>query len=575
MKTYKGISASPGIVIGKVFVFKHQKLEISDYPIECGSEEKEFQRFIKGRDLAIEQLNCVYNKALSTLGEDEAEIFEGHIELISDEDIEDGVKDLIFSKKMCAEKAATQVMEENAKDMESLDNPYMQERAADLRDIGKRLTYCIAGVSLMSLADIEEPVIIIAEDLTPSDTAQIDKDKVLGFACEVGGSTSHVAIMARTLELPALVGCSSVLHELNNGDEIILDASMGKIITDIDEDTRSEYLNKIKAFFDNKKTLEALKDLPAETLDGHRVELCANIGTDIDVEGAIKHGAEGVGLYRTEFLFMDKPQMPCEDVQMEAYRNVAQAIDGRGIIIRTIDIGGDKSLEYLDFPKELNPFLGWRAIRMCLDTPDIIITQLRAILRASVYGKLRIMFPMIISVKEIRKLKSLVEEVKASLKSEGIPFDENIEVGIMIETPASAVIAPILAKEVDFFSIGTNDLTQYTLAVDRGNEKIAELYQPMHPAVLTLIKNVIDASHAEGKWTGMCGELAGNEIATLLLLGLGLDEFSMSASSISRVKKIIRSVSYSQAKELSEKALSMSTADEIVELLNNYILNLE
>ncbi|MGD1821655.1 MAG: phosphoenolpyruvate--protein phosphotransferase [Pleomorphochaeta sp.] len=574
MKTFSGISASPGIVIGKVFVFRHQKLEISDYPIACGSEEAEFKRFIQGRDLAIEQLNAVYQKALETLGEDDAEIFEGHIELIGDEDIEEGIKEYIFSKRMCAEKASVLVMEENAKDLEALDNPYMQERAADIRDIGKRLSYCIAGVELMSLSDIEEPVIIIAEDLTPSDTAQIDKDKVLGFACEVGGATSHVAIMARTLELPALVGCSSLLNELNNGDEIILDASTGKIITEIDDKTRAEYQTKIEAFFDNKKALESLKDLTVETTDGHKVELCANIGTDRDVEGALKHGADGVGLYRTEFLFMDKPQMPCEEVQMQAYKNVAEAMGDRGIIIRTIDIGGDKSLEYLDFPKELNPFLGWRAIRMCLDTPNIIITQLRAILRASAYGNLKIMFPMIISVKEIRKLKALVEDVKKSLREENIPFDEDIEVGIMVETPASAVIAPILAKEVDFFSIGTNDLTQYTLAVDRGNEKISDLYQPLHPAVLTLIKNVIDASHAEGKWTGMCGELAGNEIATLILLGLGLDEFSMSASSILRVKKIIRSVSYSEAKELSEKVLQMGTTDEIISFMNNYILNL-
>lgn len=574
MKTFKGISASPGIVIGKVFVFKHQKLEISDFPIEDESKELEFQRFLDAREVAIDQLNCVYEKALVTLGEDEAEIFKGHIEIIQDEDIEEGIKDLIFSKKMCAEKATHEVMEENAKDLESLDNAYMRERAADIRDIGKRLIYSISGIQMTSLADISEPVIIIAEDLSPSDTAQLNKDYVLGFACEVGGSTSHVAIMARTLEIPALVGCSSLLKDLKNDDEIILDASMGKIIKNVDDETKAEYINKIKVFFDNKKALEALRDLPSQTLDNHKVELCANIGTDKDIDGAINHGAEGVGLYRTEFLFMDKPQMPCEEVQLEAYKKVAQAINGRGVIIRTIDIGGDKSLDYFDFPKELNPFLGWRAIRMCLDSPNILITQLRAILRASAFGKLRIMFPMIISVKEIRQLKKILEEVKDSLRSEKISFDEDIEVGIMIETPASAVIAPILAKEVDFFSIGTNDLTQYTLAVDRGNEKIAELYQPMHPAVLTLIKNVIDASHAEGKWTGMCGELAGNEIATLLLLGLGLDEFSMSASSISRVKKIIRSVNYSQAQEISKKALAMETSDEIIEFLNNYILNL-
>jgi len=568
MTSMKGISASPGIVIGKALVFRQQVIEITDDLIEKGQEEVEFQRFLDGRSLAGVQLKDIYQKALVNLGEEEAEIFEGHLEILTDEDIEEEVKDRIYSKLMHAEKASGEVMENNAREMEALDNPYMQERAADLRDIGKRLLYCIAGVDLVSLDSLEEPVIILTEDLTPSDTAQMDKNKVLGFATQVGGPTSHVAIMARTLELPAIVGSGKALNEIKTGTSLILDGSMGKIIIDPDEKTISEYEEKIRVFMMNRESLAKLKDLPAVTLDGHRVELCANIGTDKDVEGALKHGAEGVGLYRTEFLFMDKPQMPTEEEQFSAYKTVALAMEGKGIIVRTMDIGGDKSLEYFKFPEEMNPFLGWRAIRMCLDTPQILETQLRAILRASNFGKLRIMYPMIISVKEIYKLNEVLERVKSGLREDKISFDENIEVGIMVETPASAVIARRLAKEVDFFSIGTNDLTQYTLAVDRGNEKIADLYQPLHPAVLTLIKNVIDASHAEGKWTGMCGELAGNERAAILLLGMGLDEFSMSAISIARIKNIIRNVKYEDAKILADKALEMGTTSEIIQLLD-------
>ena len=411
----------------------------------------------------------------------------------------------------------------------------------------------------------------MAYDLTPSETAQLNLEKVLGFITDIGGRTSHTSIMARSLELPAIVGTNDVTARVNTGDYLILDAVNNRV-----------YVNPTQAEIDELKTLEAklaeekaelakLKDLPAVTLDGHKVEVVANIGTIRDCEGAHRNGAEGVGLYRTEFLFMDRDQLPSEEEQFIAYKEVVEAMEGRLVVLRTMDIGGDKELPYLNLPKEMNPFLGWRAIRIALDRREILRAQLRAVLRASAFGKLAVMFPMIISVEEIRELKSVLETLKAELRAEGKAFDENIQVGVMVETPSAAVNAKFLAKEVDFFSIGTNDLTQYTLAVDRGNELISHLYNPMSPSVLGLIKQVIDASHAEGKWTGMCGELAGDERATLLLLGMGLDEFSMSAISVPRIKKLIRHVNYQEVKALADEALQKPTAAEIEQLIQAFL----
>ncbi|MGL1892541.1 MAG: phosphoenolpyruvate-protein phosphotransferase PtsI [Spirochaetaceae bacterium] len=567
-----GISASPGIVISKAFVYTHQELVISSVDISKEEINTEVESFITGRAKAESQLQAVYNKAVKNLGEEEAEIFEGHIEILMDEDLEEEILECIKLQQMAADRAANFVIEENAKEMEELDNSYMRERAADIRDIGKRLIYAIRNVELSSLDNFDQEVIVFAKDLTPSDTAQLDKSKVLGFVTETGGVTSHVAIMAKSMEIPAIVGTGNVLPNISDGDIIILDASKGCIIFEPSDEKLKEYIDKIEVQENNNNELAKLRDLPAITLDGHRVELCANIGSDKDVEPALKHGAEGVGLYRTEFLYMDRPKMPTEDEQFEAYKLVAESMGERSVIIRTMDIGGDKELDYFEFPKEDNPFLGWRAIRMCLDIPEFLTTQLRGILRASNFGKLRIMFPMIISVNEIKKLKIILESVKSELRSEGINFDEHIEVGIMIETPAAAIIANKLIKEVDFFSIGTNDLTQYTLAVDRGNEKIAHLYQPFHPAVLNLIKTVIDASHAHGKWTGMCGEFAGNEKAALLLLGMGLDEFSMSAISIGKVKNLIRKSNYSELKKLANEVLEKGEISDILNILDKLLL---
>jgi len=568
-----GISASPGIVIGKAFVYKQQELVISQEPVAEDSVENEIGKFLSGREQTEKQLQLVYQKAVKNLGEEEAEIFEGHIEILLDEDLGEEITDLIKNERVSAEKAVNVCIEQNAVEMEELDNPYMRERAADIRDIGKRLMYAIKGIELSTLDNLQDEVIVFAGDLTPSDTAQMDKTKVLGFATESGGVTSHVAIMAKSMEIPAIVGMGDSIGEIIDGLSVVLDASMGKVIINPSNEVLERYKEKIRVFEINQKELAKLKDLPAETLDGHRVELCANIGSEKDVEPALRHGAEGVGLYRTEFLYMDRPKMPTEEEQFEAYKTVAESMGDRSIIIRTMDIGGDKELSYFDFPEEENPFLGWRAIRMCLDIPEFLTVQLRAILRASCFGKLRIMFPMIISVNEIQKLNEFIDSVKFKLRNEGIAFDENIEVGIMIETPAAAVIADKLIKEVDFFSIGTNDLTQYTLAVDRGNEKIAHLYQPLHPAVISLIKQVIDASHAAGKWTGMCGELAGNERAALLLLGLGLDEFSMSAISIGKIKNLIRNSRYDDLKNLAAKVLEQGEISDIIDLLDQTLLS--
>ncbi|MDX5630032.1 MULTISPECIES: phosphoenolpyruvate-protein phosphotransferase PtsI [unclassified Brenneria] len=566
-----GILVSPGIAFGKALLLKEDEIVINRKKISADQVEQEVERFLTGRAKAAKQLEAIKIKAGKTLGAEKEAIFEGHIMLLEDEEFEQEIIALIKEEHASADAAAYSVIENQAKALEELDDEYLKERAADMRDIGKRLLKNILGMTIIDLGDIEDEVILVAADLTPSETAQLNLDKVLGFITDLGGRTSHTSIMARSLELPAIVGTTDATKQVKNGDFLILDAVNNKIY----QNPSAEVIDELKAvqqqYNTEKHELAKLKDLPAITLDGHQVEVCANIGTVRDVAGAERNGAEGVGLYRTEFLFMDRDSLPTEEEQFQAYKAVAEAVGAQAVIVRTMDIGGDKDLPYMNLPKEENPFLGWRAIRICLDRKEILHAQLRAILRASVFGKLRIMFPMIISVEEVQALKAELEMLKGQLREEGKAFDESIEVGVMVETPAAATIAHHLAKEVDFFSIGTNDLTQYTLAVDRGNELISHLYNPMSPAVLTLIKQVIDASHAEGKWTGMCGELAGDERATLLLLGMGLDEFSMSAISIPRIKKIIRNANYEDAKALAEQALAQPTAQELSNLVSRFI----
>ena len=566
-----GILASPGIAFGKALLLKEDEIVIDRKKISADQVDQEVERFLSGRAKASAQLETIKTKAGETFGEEKEAIFEGHIMLLEDEELEQEIIALIKDKHMTADAAAHEVIEGQASALEELDDEYLKERAADVRDIGKRLLRNILGLKIIDLSAIQDEVILVAADLTPSETAQLNLKKVLGFITDAGGRTSHTSIMARSLELPAIVGTGSVTSQVKNDDYLILDAVNNQVYVN----PTNEVIDKMRAVQEQvaseKAELAKLKDLPAITLDGHQVEVCANIGTVRDVEGAERNGAEGVGLYRTEFLFMDRDALPTEEEQFAAYKAVAEACGSHAVIVRTMDIGGDKELPYMNFPKEENPFLGWRAIRIAMDRKEILRDQLRAILRASAFGKLRIMFPMIISVEEVRALRKEIEIYKQELRDEGKAFDESIEIGVMVETPAAATIARHLAKEVDFFSIGTNDLTQYTLAVDRGNDMISHLYQPMSPSVLNLIKQVIDASHAEGKWTGMCGELAGDERATLLLLGMGLDEFSMSAISIPRIKKIIRNTNFEDAKVLAEQALAQPTTDELMTLVNKFI----
>ncbi len=452
---------------------------------------------------------------------------------------------------------------------ESMDNEYFRERAADIKDIKKRILAHLLGVKVNDPSTIDEQVVIIAEDLTPSDTAQLDRNFVKGFATNIGGRTSHSAIMARSLEIPAVVGTKTILEDVKDGDMIALDGIEGNVIINPSADQVSHYEEVAKAYEAQKAEWAKLKNEKTVSKDGQHVELAANIGTPNDVEGVLGNGGEAVGLYRTEFLYMGRDNFPTEEEQFEAYKAVLEAMGEKPVVVRTLDIGGDKELPYLHLPKEMNPFLGYRAVRLCLDDTDLFRTQLRALLRASAYGKLRIMFPMIATLNEFRAAKALLLEEKAKLVSEGVTVSDEIEVGMMVEIPSAAVLADQFAKEVDFFSIGTNDLIQYTMAADRMNEKVSYLYQPYNPSILRLVKMVIDAAHKEGKWTGRCGEMAGDQTAIPLLLGLGLDEFSMSATSILPARSLISKLSKAEMAELAAEALNKSTVEEVIELVEN------
>lgn len=561
---FKGIAASPGIALGEAFVLEDKPLTISQAPIDKDNISEEIKRFDNAVDKARSQLMKIKEKAQRELGTEKAAIFEAHLMILDDAVLLDGIRTKISSDLISAEYAASQVVEQYVQMFQEMEDPYLKERAADIQDIGKRIINNILGLESQSLATLEREAVIIAKDLTPSDTAQLDKKMVKGFATDLGGRTSHTAIMARSLEIPAVVGLGDLSSKVKDRSPVIIDGNEGIVILNPTKTTIDEYRRKEEEYTQLLQELAKLKDMPCETQCGsRRVEIAANIGTPKDCEGALQNGAEGIGLYRTEFLYMDRNSLPSEEEQFIAYKTVVEAMAPRPVIIRTLDIGGDKKLPYLELPNELNPFLGWRAIRLCLDRSDIFKTQLRAILRASNYGHVRIMYPMISNAKEIRQANLYLAEAKDELAREKIPFNPRIEVGIMVEIPAAAITADILAQEVDFFSIGTNDLIQYTIAVDRMNERISHLYDPLHPAVLRLIKQVIDASHRAGKWTGMCGEMAGDVEAAPILLGMGLDEFSMSASSIPRVKRAIRSFTYQEACEMAREVLNLHSPSEI------------
>ncbi|MGK4198459.1 phosphoenolpyruvate--protein phosphotransferase [Fusobacterium sp. HC1336] len=567
-KIVKGIEASPGIAIGKVFLYQEQDLVI-DSKRKCDTDcEKE--RLLNGREKSKEQLLKIREKTAQKLGEDKAAIFDGHITLLEDEDLFDEVVDIIEDEKICAEAALQRGIDDYCDMLANLEDEYLRERAADLRDIGKRWLYNVAGVEILDLGSLPPNTVIAAKDLTPSDTAQIDLQNVVAFITEIGGKTAHSSIMARSLELPAVVGTGNICSLVKSGDNVIVDALKGDIIINPTAEEVAKYQEKREAFFAEKELLKQLKDKEAISKDGVKVGAWANIGSPKDIDGVLRNGAQGIGLYRTEFLFMNNDRFPTEDEQFEAYKIVAEKMEGKPVTIRTMDIGGDKSLPYMQLPKEENPFLGWRAIRVCLDRPEILKTQFRALLRASAFGYIKIMLPMIMDITEIRRARAILEECKAELREEGAKFDENIALGIMVETPAVAFRARSFAEEVDFFSIGTNDLTQYTLAVDRGNENISHLYNTYNPTVLEAIRMAIKGAHEAGITISMCGEFAGDENATAILFGMGLDAFSMSAISVPRIKKNIMALEKAKCEALVEEVMAQKTPEEVLAIVKKF-----
>ena len=564
--TLQGIAASDGIAIAKVYTLTEPDLSFTKISVE--DTDKEISRLEEALVVSTKEIELIKETALKNLGEEEAQVFEAHLMVLSDPELVGQVKDAITSQKVNAEHALKEVSDMFISIFAGMeDNPYMQERAADIRDVSKRILANLLGVKIPSPATIKDEVVVVAGDLTPSDTAQLNRQYVKAFVTDIGGRTSHSAIMARSLEIPAIVGTKEITSLAKDGDLIIIDGLSGDVFLNPSEDVVAEYRAKAEAFAAQQAEWEKLKDADTFTKDGHQVELAANIGTPKDLEGVIHNGAEGVGLYRTEFLYMDSHDMPTEEDQFEAYKAVLEGMNGKPVVVRTMDIGGDKELPYLPLPHEMNPFLGYRAIRISLNEPEMFRTQLRALLRASVYGKLRIMFPMIATLNDFRGAKALLLEEKAKLVAEGVTVSDDIQVGIMIEIPAAAVLAHQFAKEVDFFSIGTNDLIQYTMAADRMNERVSYLYQPYNPSILTLIKHVIDSAHKEGKWAGMCGEMAGDQTAVPLLVGLGLDEFSMSASSVLKTRSLISKLTLEDMKALADKAINECATVQEVEAL--------
>lgn len=569
-KMLKGIAASDGIAAAKAYMLVQPDLSFSETSID--DPEAEIKRLDDAVEASKSELELIKQKATENLGEEEAQVFEAHLTILADPELLGQIKDKIKNDKVNAEAALKSVTDMFIEMFEAMtDNAYMQERAGDIRDVTKRIMSHLLGVTLLNPALIQEEVVIVAHDLTPSDTAQLDRNYVKGFITDIGGRTSHSAIMSRTLEIPAVVGSGSATTDIQEGEMVIIDGINGDALVDPTDAELADYKQKAADFAAQKEEWARLKDAKSVSADGKEVLLGANIGTPDDVSGANDNGAEAVGLFRSEFLYMNSNELPTEDEQYEAYKAALEGMSGKQVVVRTMDIGGDKELPYLPLPEEQNPFLGYRAIRICLNRQDIFRTQLRALLRASKYGRLAIMFPMIATVQEFKDAKAIFEEEKANLVASGVEVSDDIQVGMMMEIPAAAMIADKLAKYADFFSIGTNDLIQYSMAADRGNERVSYLYQPYNPSILRLIKNIIDASHKEGKWTGMCGEMAGDQIAVPLLLGLGLDEFSMSATSILKTRSLIKKLDSKEMKELADKAVSdCETVDEVVSLVKEF-----
>ena len=571
-KLINGIAASDGVAIAKAYLLVEPDLSFTNEKVT--DTDAEIRKFRNALEASKIELTKIRNNAEKQLGPDKAAIFDAHLLVLDDPELIQPIEDKIANEKVSAPEALDEVTSQFITIFESMDNEYMRERAADIRDVSKRVLAHLLGVELPNPSMIDESVVIVGNDLTPSDTAQLKKEFVQGCVTNIGGRTSHSAIMSRSLEIAAVVGTKSITKEVKQGDMVIVDGITGDVIVDPTEDELIAYQNKRERFFEDKKELQKLRDAETVTIDGEHAELAANIGTPDDLYGVMENGAEGIGLYRTEFLYMGRDQMPTEDEQFEAYKKVLETMKDKRVVVRTLDIGGDKELPYLNLPKEMNPFLGYRALRISISETgnQMFRTQLRALLRASVHGKLRIMFPMVALLTEFRTAKGILEEEKAKLVAEGVAVADDIEVGIMIEIPAAAMLADQFAKEVDFFSIGTNDLIQYTMAADRMNEQVSYLYQPYNPSILRLINNVIKAAHAEGKWAGMCGEMAGDQTAVPLLVGMGLDEFSMSATSVLRTRSLMKKLDTAKMEEYANRALTeCSTMEEVLELSKEYV----
>ena len=563
----KGIAASAGVNVAKAY-----KLEQPEVVIEKreGEPAAELQKFDDALAKTVKDIQGVKERAAKRLSDEELAVFDAHLMMAEDPEFASQIKAMIENDKVNAEYAADTVANQMVAMFEAMDNDYFRERAADIKDVTFRLKCNLLGLQIPDLTAIDEPAIIVAHDLTPSDTAQLN-EFVKGFATAIGGKTSHSAIMANSLEIPAVVGTKGIMENVKTGDVIGLDAIDGFVYVNPDEVTVEMLNQKSAAFAEEKEALKMMVNAKSITTDGHEVELAGNIGGFKDVEGVLKNGGEGVGLFRTEFLYMDNDHFPTEDEQFEAYKAVLEGMGGRKVVVRTLDIGGDKKLSYYTFPEEMNPFLGYRAIRLCLKEQDIFRTQLRALCRASVYGKLCIMFPMIATIDEFRQAKGVFEDVKAELLAEGVAVADDIQVGMMVEIPAAAVLADEFSKYADFFSIGTNDLIQYSMAADRMSENVSYLYQPYNPSILRLVNMTIKGAHKNGKWVGMCGAMAGEPYAVPILLGLGLDEFSMSATQILKARKVVTGLSYADMQKLAEKCLNMDSAAEVLDYVQSEV----